>query len=181
LRNKSGPESRDKMAALVALHAGYSCRPWQKEDRNTVGEIIQVVLEEYGLPFEPLGEDKDALCVEDFYWQEDKGEFWVVLDPAGTVVGTSAFLQSHQGPKCVEIRKMYLLPRARGQGLGNALLRLMEERIQLKGYESMYVQTATVLKEACSMYKKAGYRINTSGAETPRCDILLSKPVQSTQ
>lgn len=165
-------------AHTIALKAGYSCRPWQKEDRDSVGEIIRVVLEEYGLPFEPLGEDEDALHVEKFYWQEEKGEFWVVLDPNGTVVGTSAFLQSHRGEKCVEIRKMYLLPRARGQGLGKALLQLMEERIKLKGYESMYVQTASVLREACSMYKKAGYRSDI-GVDTPRCDILLVKSVQS--
>lgn len=167
-----------KMASHTALKAGYSCRPWQKEDRDAVGEIIRVVLEEYGLPYEPLGEDEDALRVEDFYWQGDKGEFWLVLDPDGAVVGTSAFLQSNRGPKCVEIRKMYLLPRARGQGLGKALLQLMEERIKLKGYETMYVQTASVLREACSMYKKAGYRSDV-GAETPRCNMLLSKLVQS--
>lgn len=162
----------------VALAAGYSCRPWQKGDREAVGEIIRVVLEEYGLPFEPKGEDEDALCVEEFYWQTQKGEFWVVLDPNGKVVGTSAFLERGHGPKCVEIRKMYLLPEARGQGLGKALLQLMEERIKLKGYDSMYVQTASVLREACSMYKKAGY-VSDVGLESPRCDMLLVKSVQS--
>ena len=162
----------------VALAAGYSCRPWQKGDREAVGEIIRTVLEEYGLPFEPNGEDEDALRVEEFYWRSEKGEFWVVLDPNGKVVGTSAFLDRGRGEKSVEIRKMYLLPEARGQGLGKALLQLMEERIELKGYKSMYVQTASVLREACNMYKKAGYRSDV-GVETPRCDMLLVKPVQS--
>jgi putative acetyltransferase len=71
-------------------------------------------LEQYGLPFEPNGADRDAIEVEDFYLREERGEFWVVVDRNGKLVGSGAYYEVGGSEKAVEIRKMYLLPEARG-------------------------------------------------------------------
>ena len=172
------------MAAIaepIALNSGqYLCRLWQTKDREVVSSMIKSVLESYGLCYEPNAADEDAILVEKYYFEGDRGEFWVVEDMEGRIVGSSAFYESHRGGKCVEIRKMYLLPEVRGKGLGKALLLLMEKRIKKKGYEVIYLETASVLKEACVMYQKFGYK-PAEGVETPRCDMLMYKPTSEVE
>jgi 8-oxo-dGTP pyrophosphatase MutT (NUDIX family) len=106
----------------------------------------------------------------------DRAEFWVVEDTAGEkplVVGTAA-LKRHGGDTVVEIRKMYLDKAARGVGLGGFLLAFCEERARQLGYVTAYVETASVLFDACALYERAGY-ILVEGVDTPRCDMALSK------
>lgn len=150
----------------------YQIRSWQPSDRQAAGEVIATVLAEYGLGWEPQGSDRDALEVETHYWQTG-GEFWVVLD-GEVLVGTAGYYPAHRGEKAVEIRKMYLLSSARGQGLGCYLLRQLEASIQRRGFLHIWVETASVLKEAVRLYETSGY-LPAEGVETPRCDRIYQK------
>lgn len=150
----------------------YRIRPWQSEDRQAAGVVIATVLAEYGLGWEPQGSDRDALEVETHYWQTG-GEFWVVVD-GETLVGTAGYYPAHRGDRAVEIRKMYLLPVARGQGLGRYLLRQLEAAIQRRGFQHIWVETASVLREAVQLYETSGYQ-PAAGVETARCDRLYQK------
>ena len=96
----------------------FLIRDWRPADRQAAAGIIGQVLTEYGLGWEPEGADSDVIQVETHY---QGGEFWVV-EQAGQLVGTAAYLPIERGEQAVEIRKMYLLPAARGQGLGGFLL-----------------------------------------------------------
>lgn len=152
----------------------YHIRSWQPHDREAVGQLIASVLAEYGLGWEPQGSDRDALEVETHYWQPG-GEFWVV-ETDGTLVGTAGYYPVHRGDRAVEIRKMYLLPSVRGQGLGRYLLGQLELAIQRQGFRQIWVETASVLKEAVCLYETSGYQ-PASGVETARCDRIYQKPV----
>jgi putative acetyltransferase len=156
-----------------ATFQSYKIRSWQPDDRESASQIIQSVLAEYGLSWEPQGSDRDAVEVETFYWQRG-GDFWVVEDNA-TLVGTAGYYPvSHRGVRAVEIRKMYLLPQARGQGLGRYLLGLLETAIQQRGFQSIWVETASVLKEAVQLYETSRY-LPASGVDTARCDRIYHK------
>ncbi|QQE66760.1 putative aetyltransferase YjgM [Leptolyngbya sp. BL0902] len=150
----------------------YHIRSWQPLDRQAAGSVIATVLAEYGLGWEPEGSDRDALEVEAHYWQTG-GEFWVVFD-GETLVGTAGYYPAHRGEKAVEIRKMYLRPSARGQGLGRYLLRQLEARIQQRGFRHIWVETASVLKEAVQLYETS-YYLPAEGVETARCDRIYQK------
>lgn len=97
-------------------------------DRKSTTHVIRQCLEEYGLNFEPQGADLDAVEVEEHYFEGGRGEFWVVVNEHTKVVGTSGYYEvedkDNEELKCVEIRKMYLLPEARGKQLGRALLQV---------------------------------------------------------
>jgi putative acetyltransferase len=69
---------------------------------------------------------------------------------------------------------MYLLPEARGQGLGRFLLQLLEQAIEAKGFQQIWLETATVLREAVKLYESSGYQLST-GVETQRCDRVYVK------
>jgi putative acetyltransferase len=151
-------------------------RSWHPDDRAAAAGVIATVLAEYGLGWEPEGADRDVLQVENCYLDRG-GEFWVV-EQAGKIVGTAAYYpidrpESLPG-SAVEIRKMYLLPQVRGQGLGRFLLAQLETRIASRGFTDLWIETASVLKEAVLLYEKSGYQPAT-GVETARCDRVYLK------
>ncbi|MBC7515048.1 MAG: GNAT family N-acetyltransferase, partial [Alkalinema sp. FL-bin-369] len=67
----------------------YLIRPWTPIDRLAAAQVIETVLAEYGLGWEPEGADRDVLHVEECY-QNQGGEFWVVIQN-GQLVGTAAY------------------------------------------------------------------------------------------
>jgi putative acetyltransferase len=150
----------------------FLVRSWQPGDRHAALAIIRQVLQEYGLGCEPEGSDRDVLEVETCYWQTG-GEFWVV-EQDGILVGTAGYYPIDRAPNAVEIRKMYLLPTARGQGLGRHLLTALESAIQARGFTEIWIETASVLKEAVGLYESSGYEPAT-GVETARCDRVYRK------
>lgn len=147
-------------------------RDWRAGDRLGAAAVIEQVLQEYGLPWEPEGADEELFKIETYYWQT-QGEFWVV-EQAGQIVGTAAYYPISRGAKAVEIRKMYLLPAVRGLGLGRYLLQALEQAIAQRGFQEIWLETVTVLKEAVQLYENQGYQRST-GVETARCDLVYVK------
>ena len=150
----------------------FIIRDWQSGDRQVAAEVISQVLHEYGLSWEPTGADRDVLAVEESYLNSG-GEFWVV-EQQGKIVGTAAYYPITRGNQAVEIRKMYLIPQVRGQGLGRYLLEQLEKTIFERGFAEIWLETASVLQEAVQLYEKNGYQPAT-GVETPRCDRIYFK------
>ena len=150
----------------------FLIRDWQKSDRFSAAEVIRQVLVQYGLPWEPLEADWDVIEVETAYLAKG-GEFWVV-EIEGEIVGTAAYYPVKSARYRVEIRKMYLLPQVRGRGLGQYLLHQLEKAIAIEGFTTIYIETASVLKEAVILYEKNHYQPMTD-VTTARCDRAYSK------
>ena len=158
---------------LVKSHyKDFFIRDWQAADRVGAAELIHSVLSEYGLSWEPDGADRDVLQVEECYFQTG-GEFWVI-ERQNQLVGTGAYYPIERGKNAVEIRKMYLLPQARGCGLGKYLLQQLEAAIIDRGFEQIWIETASVLAEAVKLYEVNGYQ-RATGVETDRCDSVYLK------
>lgn len=153
-------------------YQNFIIRDWQTEDREAAAAVIKTVLEEYGLPWQPELADRDVMEVEEAYLNVG-GEFWVVEQDA-VVVGTAAYQPISRGNKAVEIRKMYLLPAVRNQGLGRYLLQKLEKAIAIKDYQEIWLETASILKEAVKLYERNGYE-PAAGVETARCDLVYLK------
>ncbi|WP_250122881.1 GNAT family N-acetyltransferase [Chroococcidiopsis sp. CCMEE 29] len=159
---------------MKAEYRNFLIRDWEKSDRAAAAEVISSVLVEYGLGWEPAGADRDVLEVEECYLSTG-GEFWVI-EHQGQLVGTGGYYPVVRGEKAVEIRKMYLLPAARGQGLGKFLLQKLEQAITARRFQQIWIETASVLVEAIKLYESSGYQPET-GVETARCDRIYVKTV----
>ncbi|MFM8008167.1 MAG: GNAT family N-acetyltransferase, partial [Dolichospermum sp.] len=150
----------------------FIIRNWQEKDRTLASQVISSVLSEYGLPWQPEEADKDVLQIEAYYLATG-GEFWVV-EQENQIIGTAAYYPINRGEKAVEIRKMYLLPKVRGLGLGKFLLQQLETVISSRGFEQIWIETASILTEAVKLYESHGY-LPTTGVETSRCDLVYVK------
>lgn len=172
---------------MLTSFKDFLIRDWVVGDRTPAADVIQTVLAEYGLGWEVnCGgcSDQDAVEVEKYYLQTG-GEFWVIehpypvepankIQPANRIVGTGGYYPIQRGQNAVEIRKMYLLPEARGHGLGRFLLAQLEQAAAFKGFTEVWIETATVLTEAVQLYERNGYE-PMSGVETERCDKVYRK------
>ncbi|MTJ10611.1 GNAT family N-acetyltransferase [Anabaena sp. UHCC 0204] len=154
------------------FYQDFVIRNWQESDRLFAAKVISSVLLEYGLPWQPEEADKDVLNIEEYYLATG-GEFWVI-EHQNQIVGTGAYYPINRGEKAVEIRKMYLLPKVRGCGLGKFLLQQLETVIILRGFEQIWIETASILAEAVKLYESNGY-LPTTGVETARCDRIYVK------
>jgi putative acetyltransferase len=150
----------------------FLIRNWEKGDRAAAAAIISYVLSEYGLGWEPNGADRDVIQVEECYLATG-GEFWVI-EHQNQVVGTGAYYPINRGEKAVEIRKMYLLSSVRGLGLGKYLLQQLEAAIASRGFQEIWIETASALVEAVKLYESNAYK-PTTGVETTRCDRVYVK------
>ena len=52
---------------------------------------------------------------------------------------------------------MYLLPLARGTGIGAALMNKCMDMAKEMGFDAMYIETLPELKKAISVYEKFGF------------------------
>ncbi len=157
---------------MIQINRDFLIRDWQPSDRHSAAEVIRNVLAEYGLGWEENAADRDVLQVEACYLATG-GEFWVI-ERQNKIIGTGAYYPIERGHKAVEIRKMYLLPTARGQGLGKYLLQQLELAIASRGFQQIWIETASILVEAVKLYESNGYE-SAMGVETARCDLVYSK------
>nr|MBV6630589.1 GNAT family N-acetyltransferase [Oceanococcus sp. HetDA_MAG_MS8] len=145
-------------------------------DCAAVQALIFQVLEEYGLRPDATGMDKDLSTLEQSYHQQ-QGYFGVVEDASGRIVATLG-LQKVDAQSC-ELRKMYALPQARGQGLGHALMRFALFHAQRLGYTRVILETVTPLVEARALYARYGFSSYAPDEISWRCDQAMQRELGS--
>jgi GNAT superfamily N-acetyltransferase len=85
------------------------------------------------------------------------GAAWLVAyDAGGAPVGCGGLRTL--GPGVGEIKRMFVVERARGAGLGRRLLRALERRAATYGHRRVRLLTTEVLREAIALYEGEGYR-----------------------
>lgn len=81
-----------------------------------------------------------------------------VLEQGGRVLGCGGIAPLAGGePDVCELRKMYLLPEARGRGLGERMLRHCLEAARAHGYRRCYLETLSGMETAQKLYLKTGF------------------------
>jgi putative acetyltransferase len=144
-----------------------SLREARNSDQEAIRELVYSVLAEYGLAPDPGGTDADLADLEGNYWKSG-GVFHVVLSPEGSIVGCGGLFRLSS--VAAELRKMYLLPAARGRGIGAGLLRRLLADARRLGYQRVVLETASVLTEAIELYRRAGFSPVSRDHLSSRCD-----------
>ena len=143
------------IVSTLMNYKNFQIRNADNRDIIAIKAIIFSVLREYSLVPSETGKDKDLEDIESSYIYGN-GYFGVVIDTdANTMVGTIG-LYPMDSNTC-ELRKMYLLPHARGRGLGSFLLTTAIQIAKEKGYKTIVLETVSPLVEAISLYRKFGF------------------------
>lgn len=142
------------------------------EDSAACRALVSATLAEFGLRPDPCGTDADLADFDAHYFARG-GDFAVLVDESGAIVGTCGLFPLE--PTVVELRKMYLVPALRGRGQGRRLLDWALARARSLGFHRMTLETATVLKDAIALYERNGFRRDSAGAHSCRCDLAYAR------
>ncbi|MGY2875982.1 GNAT superfamily N-acetyltransferase [Marmoricola sp. URHA0025 HA25] len=118
-----------------------------------VEEVQQEYVARYG--------GRDDTPLDPAYFEPPDGVFVVgYLD--GRAVATGAWRRRADvlvgaTRATAEIKRMYVVPQARGLGLARAMLAHVEERARAAGAEAMVLETGLAQPEAIALYESSGY------------------------
>jgi putative acetyltransferase len=167
--------------ALRRSRLNKSCliRRLTKADHPHVIKIIRSTLSEFGADCSLASKDEhDELADICAAYSHPKSKFYV-LERDGVLVGCGGLrkVTCHDKLNTCEMRRMYLKPEARGNGLGQLLLRqLLKDALEL-GYDRCFLETKSSMLQAQRLYEWNGFkRIRESLKETKKgCDLFYSK------
>jgi GNAT superfamily N-acetyltransferase len=83
------------------------------------------------------------------------GVFLVVRDDDGRALGCGGLCRFDEGR--AELKRMYVVPEARGQGLGRRLLEELEAHARALGYAGIVLETGDRQPESVGLYVSAGF------------------------
>ena len=153
----------------------YQLRPATNADGPAVWSLISSVLRSYGITPNRLTTDKDLTDLEANYWNR-KGAFFVLLN-GEEVIGTVAL--NRETDAVCELCRMYLAQPYRGQGLGRRLLECCLREARKRGFRETRLKTASVLLEAISLYKRAGFTVLEGAAAGGNCDLVMTRKLRA--
>lgn len=136
-------------------------------DCAKVQNLVFGVLREFGLEPETGGTDADLSDIETYYIKSG-GLFEILEDADGRLLGTIGLFPLDA--ETVELRKMYFDKSLRGRGFGKKMLERMIEKARELKFKRIYLETASILKEAVGLYEKYGFKPTLEGMHSKRCD-----------
>ena len=132
-------------------------RPIEPSDNPVIATIIRDTLKEFGANHP--GTVYYDLTTDALYelFQKERSVYNIAAIN-GKIVGGGGIYPTDglPGDTC-ELVKMYLLPEARGTGLGSQLIALCLEQAKANGFKKVYLETMTELKAALKVYARMGF------------------------
>jgi putative acetyltransferase len=135
-----------------------SIRPIQPADNPVIAKIIRDTLVEFGanhpgtVYFDATTDDLFAL------FQTEKATYNIAIVGEEIVGGGGIFPTAGLPAGVCELVKMYLLPTARGMGLGTQLINHCLQQAKEAGFNKVYLETMNELKAALKVYERLGFR-----------------------
>jgi putative acetyltransferase len=100
---------------------------------------------------------------------EDIAVFLVARDATGTAVGCGGLRPLDA--TSAEVKRMYVVPSARGTGVATAVLRALEAQAAARGWRTLRLETGTFQPDAIRFYEREGY------TETPQFGVYVGSAI----
>jgi GNAT superfamily N-acetyltransferase len=125
-------------------------------ERATVDEVLETglltMLDNHLLSIYP----KSAIFGIDHNEFRQGGGVFVLAREDGEAVGCGAVRGYDE--ETTEIKRMFVRPEYRGQGIAREILRWLEAEAVAQGYRWCLIETGRALSEAVALYLRSGYR-----------------------
>lgn len=136
--------------------------PYQVDEAKRMMLSVAEGIYKWGKPidelvahFEQEGNLKDLEDVQAHYFAR-RGIFLVALD-AGRVIGSGAIRPIDEN--VCELKRMWLLEKYHGQGIGYRIIQQLLEFARETGYESIQLETGLQQERAINFYKRVGFQV----------------------
>lgn len=149
----------------------FNLRKANKEDESKIMNLVESVLSYYGLKTNPHDTDKDLSDLEAYYFS--KNGWFAVIEMESNIIGSYGIYRV--GEKTCELRKMYLLNKFQGQGLGKLMMEHALKKAKELGYSEIVLETNKLLDKAITLYGKYGFVSYTTSHLSDRCDFAMRK------
>jgi GNAT superfamily N-acetyltransferase len=142
--------------------------------RASVKQIEQAftMVEEY---YEAAGvlvrEDHDAFRQQ--YFAEGAG-VWLAMY-GGVIIGCVALRRLTGRSESAEIKRMYVRPAYRGQGIADLLIEKLENYARDCGYRWLYLDTAASMVAAARFYERRGFKLCEQYNDNPQAALFMRK------
>jgi len=127
-------------------------------DNAALASIVRNTLAEFGanhpgtVYYDPTTDDLFNL------FHKERSIYYVALINNEVVGGAGIYPSNGLPVDVCELVKMYLVPTARGIGLGKELINRCLSFAKQAGYQQVYLETMPELKQALSVYEKFGFK-----------------------
>jgi putative acetyltransferase len=137
-------------------------RAIQPGDNAALANVIRCTLTEFNAAHPgTVYYDATTDALYELFQQEKAAYNVAELD--GVIVGGGGIYPTEGLPKdTCELVKMYLLPQARGTGLGRLLIEKSIEQAKESGFKKIYLESMPELKQALKVYAKFGFEYLTA-------------------
>lgn len=132
-------------------------RPLEQRDNPTIATIIRDTLAEFRankpgtVYFDPTTDTLYEI------FQTPRSAYFVAESSSGIVGGVGIYPTAGLPDDTCELVKMYLLPQARGIGLGKTLIEKSIAFARSAGYKNIYLESMPELQQALKVYAKFGF------------------------
>jgi GNAT superfamily N-acetyltransferase len=115
---------------------------------------------------------EDRSTFSSAYFSEGSG-FWLARN-AVAVVGCIALRRLDAFPASGEVKRLYVQPAWRGQGIAGLLLDALHKYAKTNGYEWLYLDSKDDLETAIRFYEKRGYRRCARYNDNPQATVFMN-------
>ncbi|EHN70093.1 GNAT family N-acetyltransferase [Aliivibrio fischeri] len=148
------------------------------EHDNDICYIIKNVGVEFGAVGEGFGPgDDEVLEMSAHYNPKEKSKYLILLLNDRVVGGCGLSPFNHSATIC-ELKKLFLLPEARGRGFGKTIAGKILKFAKEVGYTQCYLDTLSSMKSAIFLYEDLGFKRLSKpldGTEHNGCDVWMLK------
>ena len=142
-----------------------------KAELGPVGEAYAIVAEYYEAVEVMVREDAAEFRAK--YFGPGAG-IWLARD-GEAVVGCIALRPLEEMAGCGEVKRLYVKPEYRGQGIAERLLEVLEAYAREWGYGAIYLDSKDDLKTAIRFYARHGYAECARYNENPQATVFMRK------
>jgi ribosomal protein S18 acetylase RimI-like enzyme len=144
---------------MIEEKSAIRVRPATPADAPSIAAVLHESFVEYNASYTDEAFAATTPAREQVRRRMDEGPVWVATHDDATV-GTVSVVPHGEA---LYIRGMAVLPSARGQRVGEALLQQVEDFASAHGYKRLFLSTTPFLSRAIKLYERAGFRRTDEG------------------
>ncbi len=140
------------------MDSSFAIRPIAPGDAAALAHVIRDTLTEFGAAKPGTAYyDVSTDHLPDLFAATPRSAYFVAELDGEVLGGGGIFPTTGLPTDTVELVKLYLLPAARGRGVGKALIERCLDAARAAGYARVYLETTAELTQAIPLYEKLGF------------------------